>query len=70
MEIEEQSDPVIAGTLAARKMPSGKWNYTVRVGKRVYSIGYCAHHPFGQHASEEEAEACYQRYLKIEVRGK
>lgn len=39
----------------------GGWHYTVRNGKNIVAVGYCATHP--PHATKEEAEECYRKYL-------
>jgi hypothetical protein len=46
-----------------RQLESGGWHYTSRNDDRVYPVGYCADHRDAPHATEDEARACYARYM-------
>lgn len=45
------------------QLQSGGWHYTSRNDDRIYPVGYCADHRDTPHATEDEARACYARYL-------
>lgn len=46
-----------------RQLESGGWHYTSQNDDRVWPVGYCADHRDAPHATEDEARACYARYL-------
>lgn len=46
-----------------RQLASGGWHYTSQNDDRVWPIGYCADHRDAPHATEDEARACYAKYL-------
>lgn len=46
-----------------RQLESGGWHYTSRNDDRIYPVGYCADHRDAPHATEDEARACYARYM-------
>jgi hypothetical protein len=39
------------------------WHYTSRNDDRIMTIGYCRDHRDEPHSTEDEARACYARYL-------
>jgi hypothetical protein len=46
-----------------RQLKSGGWHYTSRNDGQIWAIGYCADHRDAPHDTEDEARACYNRYL-------
>lgn len=46
-----------------RQLKTGGWHYTSMNDGRVWAVGYCADHRGTPHATEDEARACYTRYL-------
>ena len=46
-----------------RELQSGGFHYTSMNDGRVWPIGYCADHKDAPHPTEDEARACYARYL-------
>lgn len=46
-----------------RQLETGGWHFTSMNDGRVWPVGYCADHRDAPHATEEEARACYAKYL-------
>jgi len=46
-----------------QRKDSGTWDYTCTNGGAVYRVGYCAKEGGCGHATEEDACACFKRYL-------
>jgi hypothetical protein len=46
-----------------RQLETGGWHYTTMNDGRVGAIGYCMDHRDSPHATEDEARACYAKYL-------
>lgn len=46
-----------------RQLKTGGWHYTTMNDGRIGAIGYCIDHRDTPHATEDEARACYARYM-------
>jgi hypothetical protein len=46
-----------------RQLKTGGWHFTTMNDGRIGAIGYCADHRDAPHPTEDEARACYNRYL-------
>lgn len=46
-----------------RQLQTGGWHFTTENDGRIGAIGYCADHRDTPHDTEDEARACYARYL-------
>ena len=47
-----------------RQLADGSgWHYTSMNDGRIMTVGYCRDHRDAPHATEDEARACYARYL-------
>jgi len=56
---------------ARKRLSDNRWAFTCRKDERIWAVGYCANGH--DHATKEEAEACYATYLietKLTLDGK
>jgi len=48
---------------ARQRQDNGKWDFTCMNDGRGRPVGYCAEAGGSHHDTEEEAQACYRKYL-------